>query len=178
MLTSSTGSSKYNMYPVGRKPNSVVSGYPSPTSIALTSYHYSHCQVDRLMAMWQATHPGVNLAPEPRSPTFALGGAGPDDLFTPLYPFRTSSGREWTTDQVKTAQSIFSLGYSYPEVPQGRSQADLQAFTAGRINALYGPLTSASTQQRASFSGARSGAPESMHFNLTIYQHRRYPIFC
>lgn len=113
------------------------------------------------MAMWQATHPGENLAPEPRSPTFALGGPGPDDLFTPLYPFRTSSGREWTSDQVKTAESIFGFGYSYPEVPQGRSTEDLRAFTSQRINELYGPQTTTTTLQRSSFSGARSGAPQS-----------------
>jgi tyrosinase len=112
-----------------------------------------HCQVDRLFAMYQATHPGEAVTPEPRSPTFALGGSGPDDIRTPLFPFRNGDGREWNSDQIKTAQSIFTYGYSYPEVPQGRSATDLRTFTTGRINALYGPNTAT-----PSFQGARSGA--------------------
>lgn len=107
--------------------------------------------------MYQATHPGVYVTPEPRSPTFALGGPGPDDIQTPLYPFRNADGREWNSDQIKTAQSIFTYGYSYPEVPQGRSTESLRTFTAGRIRALYGPNTAT-----PSFQGARSGAASCM----------------
>ncbi|KAI9791860.1 MAG: hypothetical protein M1816_003405 [Peltula sp. TS41687] len=112
-----------------------------------------HCNVDRLAAMYQASHPGKYVTPENRSPTFALASGGTDDINTPLYPFRRATSVEWKSDQLKTAESIFALGYSYPEVPQGRSQADLKTFTTGRINALYGPNT-----RVASFQGARSGA--------------------
>ena len=108
------------------------------------------------MAMYQATHPGVYLTPKPRSETFALHGPGPDDLSTPLYPFRHPNGQEWTSDEIKTAESIFTYGYAYPEVPEGKSGDDLRVFTTERVNQLYGPNTDS-----ASFQGPESGAPQS-----------------
>ncbi|KAK2759562.1 hypothetical protein FQN54_003041 [Arachnomyces sp. PD_36] len=98
-----------------------------------------HVNVDRLRTMYQATHPGVVLQPQSRSPTFALGGSGPDTLTTPLYPFRHSNGREWTPNDVRNARDIHTYGYSYPEVPPNLAQPDLSAFTTQRINELYRP---------------------------------------
>ena len=124
-----------------------------------------HCNVDRLWAMWQATHPGVYLQPEPGSPTFALSGNGDDTITTPLYPFRNANGREWNSDQIKRAEDIFTYGYSYPEVPQGRSTNALRRFTNRRINRLYGESPTdngeGKTSNRkvaASFKGLASGA--------------------
>lgn len=113
-----------------------------------------HCNVDRLMAIYQASHPNLYLTPAPRSPTYALSGPGPDDLSTPLYPFRHPDAREWTSDDVKTAESIFAFGYAYPEVPLGRTGDDLQAFAIQQVNELYGPKTA-----DPSFQGVASGAP-------------------
>ena len=111
-----------------------------------------HCNVDRLTAMYQASHPGVYLTPKPRSPTFALHLPGTDDLSTPLYPFRHPNANEWTSDDVKTADSIFTYGYSYPEVPQGFSEGQLKDFVTKRSNELYGP------KKDISFEGDKSGA--------------------
>lgn len=116
-----------------------------------------HCQVDRIWAMWQATHPGDYMSPAPRSPTFALDGPGPDDLSTPLYPFRHPNGNEWNSDEIKDVEDIFTYGYTYPEVPAGRSGDDLRTYTAERVNELYG-LREA---QAPSFEGQDSGAPEA-----------------
>lgn len=111
-----------------------------------------HCNVDRLTAMYQASHPGVYLTPKPRSPTFALHLPGTDDLSTPLYPFRHPDSNEWTSDDVKTADSIFKYGYSYPEVPQGLSEGQLKDFVTKKSNELYGP------KKDISFEGDKSGA--------------------
>jgi hypothetical protein len=113
-----------------------------------------HTNVDRLMAMFQATHPNLYLSPAPRTETYALSGPGPDDLSTPLYPFRHPDAREWTSDDVKTAESIFTYGYAYPEVPQGRSGDSLRTFTIQKVNELYGPKPG-----DPSFQGAKSGVP-------------------
>lgn len=113
-----------------------------------------HCNVDRLMAMYQASHPNTYLAPESRSPTFALHLPGTDDLSTPLYPFRHPNKKEWTSDDVKTAASIFKYGYSYPEVPPGLSDEGLRKFASEKANELYGPKV-----ESASFDGDKSGAP-------------------
>ena len=115
-----------------------------------------HCNVDRLMAMFQAAKPGLTVTPAPRSPTFALGGPGPDDINTPLYPFRHPDAREWTSTDVSTAESIFTYGYAYPEVPSGRSGSDLQAHAIEQARKLYGPDTSG-----PSFQGNDSGVPQS-----------------
>ena len=126
----------------------------------------SHCNIDRLMAMYQASHPGVALTPRTRSQTFALGGDGPDDLSTPLYPFRRSNGVEWTSNDIKTAESIFATGYAYPEVPAGRSGESLRIFTTERANQLYGP-----NLQAASFVGNESGAAGMFPVSLTQYPY-------
>lgn len=119
-----------------------------------------HANVDRLAAMYQASHPGVTLTPRTRSPTFALGGAGPDDLNTPLYPFRHLDRNHWTSNDVADAESIFTYGYSYPEVPQGLSTQDLQSFTTEKVNELYAPQSAAPAQARL-FVGTQSGVPDS-----------------
>lgn len=125
-----------------------------------------HCNVDRLMAMYQASHPNTYLGPEPRSPTFALHLPGTDDLSTPLYPFRHPNAKEWTSHDVKTAQSIFNYGYSYPEVPPGLSDDALRQFTSEKVNELYGPKV-----QGPFFEGDKSGAPgRSSNFWIFVVQ--------
>ena len=119
-----------------------------------------HANVDRLTAMYQATHPGTSLTPQRRSPTFALGGDGPDDLNTRLYPFRHSDRNQWTSNDVAYAESIFNYGYSYPEVPQGFSRQDLQSFTTQKVNELYG-IRPAVLMQSKFFVGPESGIPDS-----------------
>ncbi|KAF7505863.1 hypothetical protein GJ744_012485 [Endocarpon pusillum] len=119
-----------------------------------------HANVDRLTAMYQATHPGLTLTPRTRSPTFALGGAGPDDLSTPLYPFRHPDRRQWTSNDVSAAESIFTYGYSYPDVPQGLSTQERQSFTTQKVNELYAPQAASPALARF-FTGDGSGIPET-----------------
>ena len=143
-------------------------------------FYLHHANVDRLTAMYQATHPGLTLTPRRRSPTFALGGAGPDDLNTPLYPFRHPDRSRWTSNDVSTAESIFTYGYSYPDVPQGLSTQELQSFTTERVNELYAPQPASPALARF-FTGNESGIPGSKYkfccsflvfVGLTIPQHR------
>ncbi|KAI9867655.1 MAG: hypothetical protein M1813_008455 [Trichoglossum hirsutum] len=75
-----------------------------------------HCNVDRLMAMYQNIMRNATMTPGLRSPTLALGGDVNDTITTPMYPFRHPDGDEWTPDELKSYTSIFELGYSYPEV--------------------------------------------------------------
>lgn len=119
-----------------------------------------HANVDRLTAMYQATHPGLTLTPRTRSPTFALGGTESDSLNTLLYPFRHQDGKQWTSNDVVTAESIFTYGYSYPEVPQGLSTEDLKSFATQKVNELYAPQPQSEAQSRI-FAGPESGVPDS-----------------
>ena len=127
-------------------------------------FYLHHTNVDRLTAMYQATHPGLTLTPQRRSPTFALGGAGPDGPSTLLYPFRHPNRNQWTSNDVANAESIFTYGYSYPEVPEGLSTEDLQAFTTQRVNELYAPQPAVPAQFRF-FMGNESGVPDSKFEN-------------
>ncbi|ERF69584.1 hypothetical protein EPUS_01914 [Endocarpon pusillum Z07020] len=131
-----------------------------PRSGYVPIFFLHHANVDRLTAMYQATHPGLTLTPRRRSPTFALGGAGPDDLNTPLYPFRHPDRRLWTSNDVSTAESIFTYGYSYPDVPQGLPRQELQSFTTERVNELYAPQPASPALARF-FTGDESGVPGS-----------------
>ena len=122
-----------------------------------------HSNVDRLLAMYQATHPGVYITPAQGSPTFADPNPGIEGLATPLYPFRHPNGEEWTSDDVKTAESIFTYGYAYPEVPVGKSASDLKTFATEKANELYGPNLASE-----SFQGPESGAQgRCFHFSST-----------
>lgn len=126
--------------------------------------------------MYQATHPGVYLTPESRSESesFSLQGSGNDDLSTPLGPFRHADRTFWNSDEVKTAESIFKYGYSYPEVPQGKSTDELRVFTTEKVNQLYGVNTN-----DPSFVGDVSGAPETptarreWSANVLVCSHQR-----
>jgi tyrosinase len=112
-----------------------------------------HCNVDRLLAIYQASHPGVYMTPQRRVlPTLALEFPGTDDLSTPLFPFRHPNGVEWTSEDVKTERSIFKYGYAYPEVPVEEINGDLRAFAIEQTRLLFDPDTNGT-----SFQGADSG---------------------
>lgn len=105
-----------------------------------------HVNVDRLTAMYQASHPNIFLTAGQPTPTFGRivpGVDGPqDNLQTNLYPFRNANGVFWKSDDIKMAPSIWGLKYGYDEVPcsySTQSQDALRIFATKRINALYGP---------------------------------------
>ncbi|KAI5792061.1 hypothetical protein FPQ18DRAFT_389582 [Pyronema domesticum] len=106
-----------------------------------------HVQVDRLSAMYQATHPGQVVTPQNATPVFArrVNAQTMDTIDTPLWPFRKANRQYYTSRDVSTAGSIWGLGYAYPEVPvsyQNSPQEDLASFVTSRINALYSPASS------------------------------------
>lgn len=113
--------------------------------------------------MFQASHPGLAITPASRSQTFALGGSGPDDLNTPLYPFRHTSGVEWKSNDLKLAESIFATGYAYPEVPAGKTGEALRVFTTQKANQLYGPSVKTASFQAAAVSSASGSLPNSSY---------------
>ena len=112
-----------------------------------------HCNVDRLVAIYQASHPGVYMTSRARVwGTLALGLPGVDSPSTPLFPFRHPSGEEWTSEDVKTERSIFKYGYAYPEVPVAEVNGDLRTFSIEQTRLLFDPDTNGT-----SFKGADSG---------------------
>ncbi|CCX04285.1 hypothetical protein FPQ18DRAFT_280049 [Pyronema domesticum] len=110
-----------------------------------------HCNVDRLIAMYQAVYPDRGITPQPASGTFhrRVTQGSMDDLTTPLAPFRHANGNYFTSGDVVGVQSIWDLGYAYTEVPASyRGDPEgLSAFTSSRINALYAPSQTAAQKR-------------------------------
>ncbi|KAF8249103.1 Di-copper centre-containing protein [Wilcoxina mikolae CBS 423.85] len=100
-----------------------------------------HAQVDRLATIYQAIFPDSIVSPLARSqPNYAFPERGGiEDVDTKLYPFRHSSGQEWTSRNVSAATSIHKYGYSYPEIPTGLTTSELKEFASKEMQKLYAP---------------------------------------
>jgi hypothetical protein len=99
--------------------------------------------VDRLTAIYQAIFPSSTIEPLVRTqPNLGYPERGGiEDIDTLLYPFRHADGKEWTSRDVSSAESIHKYGYSYPEVPSGLSKEKLTAFASKEMQKLYAPDT-------------------------------------
>ena len=74
-----------------------------------------HCNVDRLIALFQASHPNLHITPlEDPIGTWTIVPGSTDTTQTPLKPFTSNTGGTfWTSD---SAWSLSPFGYSYPEI--------------------------------------------------------------
>ncbi|KAK6536684.1 hypothetical protein TWF281_000905 [Arthrobotrys megalospora] len=102
-----------------------------------------HCNVDRLMAMFQATQPGLFVTPAAAVGTFArpVPPNTIDDSSTDLFPFRRADGSWYKSVHLNPVSTIWGMRYGYPEVPcsyQTRTPAELDTFTTNQVNTLYG----------------------------------------
>ncbi|PSK46330.1 Tyrosinase [Elsinoe australis] len=102
-----------------------------------------HAMVDRVWALWTATHGGANggdtssyvqQAASTGSSFYYAQGTNINADF-PLSPFHRDANRNlWTSNQVKQTSTF---GYVYPETPQNVNPADVTR----RIAQLYGQST-------------------------------------
>ncbi|RVD83947.1 Tyosinase C-terminal domain [Arthrobotrys flagrans] len=109
-----------------------------------------HCNMDRLMAMYQSAQPNTFIEPGNSVATFANPSSQLDTVDTPLYPFRHRDSSWWTSQNVSTVNTVFSLSYGYPEVPCPLSFSNfdtLRNHTITEINRLYGPAPVAPTKR-------------------------------
>ncbi|CAG8539060.1 22035_t:CDS:2 [Gigaspora margarita] len=82
-----------------------------------------HCNVDRLIAIWQACHPDVWIIGNTDTEgTFTQPVDKLIDENTPLTPFRKSENDYWTS---KLVRDIKTLGYTYPELEKNPNSRDL-----------------------------------------------------
>ncbi|CAG8596625.1 3557_t:CDS:2 [Funneliformis mosseae] len=73
-----------------------------------------HCNVDRLIAIWQACHPDAWIVGNAVTEgTFTDKPDAPIDENTYLTPFRKTDDKYWTSKDVR---NIADLGYTYPEL--------------------------------------------------------------
>ncbi|KAJ6261170.1 Tyrosinase [Drechslerella dactyloides] len=113
-----------------------------PTAAFDPLFWLHHCNVDRIMAMFQAMNPSLWLTPAPAVGTFARPNPPNtiDDTNSLLYPFRRADGSFWISSHTNPVGTIWTQNYGYPEVPcsyRGRRPEDLDTFTTNQANTLY-----------------------------------------
>lgn len=98
-----------------------------------------HCNVDRLVAMWQVLNPTSYIPTTGTSNPYTSFGLNAGSVFpnTPLRPFLRTSNQWWDSN---LARSPANFGYTYPEIndwniPLAQTQANVRA----AIIARYGP---------------------------------------
>ncbi|KAK0712040.1 hypothetical protein B0H67DRAFT_647365 [Lasiosphaeris hirsuta] len=100
-----------------------------------------HCNVDRLLAIYQALYPNSNLQEWKSSKvTLTTDKGDRQGSDTNLYPFRRSSGQPnkfWTSEDIKNTTA---LGYTYPETSERARQEHPNYFNwlLGEVSRLYG----------------------------------------
>jgi tyrosinase len=116
------------------------------------SSYLHHCNVDRIVALYQAMNPVTPQTPSNfLTPSYEYGGTftlavskpmgtGPNDtLTTALGPFSTDTGGDqWTSS---ASQYLSAFGYSYPEIQdwiKGQTPAQLAQIVTAQVNMLYG----------------------------------------
>ncbi|KAF2471888.1 Di-copper centre-containing protein, partial [Lindgomyces ingoldianus] len=99
-------------------------------------FWFHHCNVDRIMAIYQYRYPDTYVEPSYQSKaTFAIAKNSSQDTASPLAPFHMNAkGDMWTSS---TVISTDSFGYTYPELVGNPSNSSLTA----TINRLYKPQT-------------------------------------
>ncbi|KAI1170771.1 Di-copper centre-containing protein [Nemania sp. FL0916] len=129
-------------------PHNVIHNYVggSFSSLDLTSFDalfmLHHCNLDRLAAMWTASHDDQLQAASFTSQ--GLYSTAQGEIITadsPLKPFYQADGKTFHTG--KTAQNTEAFGYTYPDIPfngQGRNENIIV-----QINRLYGNRAKNST---------------------------------
>ncbi|CAL5873567.1 uncharacterized protein PFLUO_LOCUS7847 [Penicillium psychrofluorescens] len=105
-----------------------------------------HANVDRLIAMWQATHPNKRMFENSFKLGSPLWGSAKGMTYTEDYvlkPFYKPGGSQmWTSREVVSTRSF---GYTYPELPDWTmSSTQLQQHVTSVVNNLYGPSNSVS----------------------------------
>jgi tyrosinase len=118
-------------------------GFMSDPSVAGHDpiFFLHHCNVDRMLALWQAINPGVNVTPgSSEDGNWTIKANTQVDATTALTPFWNSAQGYWNSTQTPKFQD---LGYIYPEF-QGLNLSDTQAVRvaiAQKVNQLYGGQT-------------------------------------
>jgi len=96
-----------------------------------------HANVDRMIALWSAVHPGVWVTRGPaEGGTFTISGNANVDNSTNLTPFWNSQSGYWVSSETTTTTA---LQYTYPEFNNLPSDSgSIQNAIANYINQQYG----------------------------------------
>jgi tyrosinase len=119
----------------GFGPNSHMSIVPFSAYDPVFFLH--HCNVDRILALWQHLYPKTYVKSHRQSQsTYTIAAGSVQGVNSPLTPFhRNKQGQFWTP---KSARGTKIFGYTYPELRGKTSRRALRR----KINRLYGSRVS------------------------------------
>jgi tyrosinase len=108
-----------------------------------------HCNVDRLVAMWQVIHYEEDMFTSQATSTGQYGTIESSIVTadSPLKPFFDEDMNFLTS---KSVRNITTFGYTYPEMPDWRMSPEARAsYARAQINSLYGGEDGGVSQPRA-----------------------------
>ncbi|KAJ4293812.1 hypothetical protein N0V88_005325 [Collariella sp. IMI 366227] len=120
-----------------------------------------HCNVDRLVAMWQAIHYDDALFPGTENSTGQYGTPVNTTISanSPLKPFFDETMAFHTSHSVA---NITTFGYTYPELPAWRMPLEARAsHVRAHVNSLYGRGSNGLSQTRT---WNKAGLPVSKNY--------------
>jgi len=138
-----------------------------------------HCNVDRLVALWQAINPSGPMFTTVHPSTGQFGTAPGTNLTadSPLKPFFAEEGGFLTSNMVS---DIRRLGYTYPEIDDWTTTPEnLERYVRSRINTMYGETFSnldASPTQRRGQRNRYSPAARTRQYYVAEIQVNRSEI--
>ncbi|KAG7085489.1 hypothetical protein E1B28_003052 [Marasmius oreades] len=115
-------------------------GHMSDPSVAAFDpiFFMHHANVDRLLSLWSALHPGTWVTPNTsQDGTWTIPAGAPIDENTSLTPFWNSQTSYWVSANVGTTAP---LGYTYPEFNglDASNPSAIQTAIGRIVNQLYG----------------------------------------
>jgi len=134
------GSSSNSLEAIHDEIHGIVGGQMGDPAVAGFDpiFFLHHCNVDRLLSLWSAVHPGVWVSKGPaEGGTFTIPGNASIDASSSLTPFWESPSKYWISSQTTATGN---LKYSYPEfnnLDLGNTNA-VRAAIGQYINQQYG----------------------------------------
>ncbi|KAJ4295617.1 hypothetical protein N0V90_007630 [Kalmusia sp. IMI 367209] len=123
-----------------------------------------HCQMDRIMAIYQYRYPDtwVEPASQPKG-TYTFAANSVQNASSPLEPFHmNANGDLWTSALVR---NWTSFGYTYPELISNPSNTTL----TNTINKLYKPqIQGLDSNSTDNYSGATNSSVKATDWNAAV----------
>ncbi|KAI9508870.1 photo-regulated tyrosinase [Russula earlei] len=146
------GSASNSLEGIHDEIHGTVGGQMGDPSVAAFDpiFFLHHCNVDRLLSLWEAVNPGTWVTRGPaEGGTFTIPGDATVDVNSALTPFWDSQTAFWASSQTQTTKI---LQYSYPEFNNLNlnDPGTVQRAIANYINQQYGG---------GAFSAFSSGGP-------------------
>lgn len=130
-----------------------------------------HCNVDRLVAMWQVIHYQEAMFTNQATSTGQYGTIESSIVTadSPLKPFFDEDMNFLTS---KSVGNITTFGYTYPEMPDWKMSPEARAsYARAQINSLYGGEDGSVSQPRAP-NGERYSETKSYYYTAEIMVDR------